>query len=252
MLHKIKTLNIADVQLNIPKGVWAPIATGELIASKVMPTLTAHIRDHLIMDIGTGSGLFAIKGGLLGARKVVATDLNQFAVIATRENWIQNGLQEDKLDAIVSDGFEQIPKEYVGNIDLIIANPPVQPTLLTGDDPLRDKNAYAWNEAINNGRGVLDEILLKGPQYLTPQGKIVTATSSRHGYNATRKILSDLKAAKKISSWKILYEQEQPLADHYMPYVFIWEKLQEADKDVRIWKKNGVWYHRFLILQIEK
>jgi ribosomal protein L11 methyltransferase len=54
----------------------------------------ADLDGRTVVDYGCGSGILAIAAALLGARRVVATDLDPQALIATRENAEQNGVAD--------------------------------------------------------------------------------------------------------------------------------------------------------------
>jgi ribosomal protein L11 methyltransferase len=47
-----------------------------------------------VLDIGTGTGILAIAAAKLGARKVIAIDLNQLAVETARKNVLLNGVDD--------------------------------------------------------------------------------------------------------------------------------------------------------------
>ncbi len=47
-----------------------------------------------VLDVGTGSGILAIAAALLGARHVVATDIDPQAVTAARKNVLENQVEE--------------------------------------------------------------------------------------------------------------------------------------------------------------
>lgn len=48
-----------------------------------------------IMDVGCGTGILAILGRKLGARSILAFDIDEWAVENTRENFALNGLEQD-------------------------------------------------------------------------------------------------------------------------------------------------------------
>lgn len=249
----VQTMEVGGVMLHVPEGVWPPYVTGRQLAEEVMPTYADIIQGGAVIDMGTGSGLLAVKAGLMGAGRVVAADLNTRAVATARYNWEANGLNEDALDAVETDGFNGISETYRGGVDFIITNPPVQPFLRTNGAVDRHNDAYAWNEADAGGRAVLDEILIKGPDYLRPGGKIVTTTTTRHGHGMTQRMLDEMKDTGMISDWQAILDETHQLAPFYDQYIPIWQQLQEQDGDTRIWQdEEGKWYHSFIILELTK
>lgn len=245
-------LNVGQIKLAIPDGVWRPYKTGEQLALKIMPEYESLIKNGVVIDVGTGSGILAVQAGLLGAQQVIALDLNPRALLAVKKSWQINGLEDDRLQALLSDSFSALENQK--NIaDLIIANPPVQPFLLNNGTPDRAYNEYAWNEAGPNGREVLDEILLKGPSFLKPEGRIITSTSSRHGHQQTIATLEEMKQNKQISNWKTIVEEIHPLAEFYTQYIPLWLELERKDGDPRIFQNaDGTYYHKFMVLEIVK
>ncbi len=55
---------------------------------------SADLEGRTVVDYGCGSGILAIAAALLGARSVIATDLDPQALLATRENAARNGVAE--------------------------------------------------------------------------------------------------------------------------------------------------------------
>ncbi|MDO5410567.1 MAG: 50S ribosomal protein L11 methyltransferase [Lachnospiraceae bacterium] len=66
-----------------------------------------------VMDIGTGSGILSIAAMKLGADSVFATDVDEFAVEAAKENVAVNRIPEEKIRMLTGDiiGDEAIQKE---------------------------------------------------------------------------------------------------------------------------------------------
>lgn len=70
-----------------------------------------------VYDIGTGSGILAISGALLGAGRVIAVDIDPVAVGVARENVRRNGV-ETKVTVEQGDLLTGLP----AGADLIVAN----------------------------------------------------------------------------------------------------------------------------------
>ena len=69
-----------------------------------------------VLDVGTGSGILAIGAARLGARRIVAVDIDSVAVEAAAENVARNGL--DGMIELHEGGIEAV----TGRFPLILAN----------------------------------------------------------------------------------------------------------------------------------
>lgn len=72
--------------------------------------------DRTVTDYGCGSGILGIAALLLGARSVLAVDIDPQALQATRSNLERNGLAPERLDASLP---EQAPQRET---DVLVAN----------------------------------------------------------------------------------------------------------------------------------
>jgi ribosomal protein L11 methyltransferase len=83
------------------------------------------VADRRVLDVGTGSGVLAICSARLGARQVVAIDLDEDALRSAKENVEQNGAadtvvlsQVELTDRAISGGAAHLD----GRFDLVLAN----------------------------------------------------------------------------------------------------------------------------------
>lgn len=82
----------------------------------------AFIDEHLnegdkVFDIGCGTGILGIAAAKLGASEVVCGDIDELAVIATKENMVLNHI-EDKVRVAQGD----LTEVFEGKADMVIAN----------------------------------------------------------------------------------------------------------------------------------
>jgi ribosomal protein L11 methyltransferase len=107
---------------------------------------SSNLKELTVIDYGCGSGILGIATLLLGAKNVIAVDIDPQAIIATKENAKINNVDK-KISIVSSDSLAD------KKVDLLIANILSNP-LMT----LRDK----FIELIkSNGRIVISGIMKK-------------------------------------------------------------------------------------------
>lgn len=74
------------------------------------------LKDRTVVDYGCGSGILGIAALLLGANRVIGTDIDPQALLATRENVSRNRLSADSFPVFFPD---KCPREPV---DVVLAN----------------------------------------------------------------------------------------------------------------------------------
>ena len=78
-----------------------------------------------LLDVGTGSGILSVIGIMLGAGHVLGTDLDDNAIIATRENMEANGITAGRYEVIEGNIIDDIKtQDYAGynKYDIVTAN----------------------------------------------------------------------------------------------------------------------------------
>ena len=115
-----------------------------------------------VLDVGTGSGILAIASAKLGAREVVATDIDDAALEAAQENAIRNSCI-DFIKFVKSDLLRQVS----GQFDIVLSN------LLT---PLIKD--LAWQ--------------IKSHQTLAPEGLWIGSGVSVEGWKEVKPLLFKL------------------------------------------------------------
>jgi len=158
-------------RLFVPKNVYEPHEDSLLLANAV----EKHARG-LVLDMGTGSGLQA----LVAARKpevvrVIATDVNEFALQAAETNARENKLSH-KIFFKKSNLFNELREaEYAKAFDTIVFNPPYLPT--SAREKLRGEINVAFDGG-ESGREVINAFLKEFDSFLRPDGVLLMAHSS--------------------------------------------------------------------------
>ncbi|HIZ56705.1 MAG TPA: 50S ribosomal protein L11 methyltransferase [Firmicutes bacterium] len=111
------TLAEGDLQITLNPGMAFGTGTHET-TRLCMTLLEQHTApDKTILDIGCGSGILAITGVLLGAKRAVGVDIDQLAVKVAEENAALNRVS-DRTQFLLGDLTDQVSGQY----DIICAN----------------------------------------------------------------------------------------------------------------------------------
>lgn len=123
--------------------------------------------DASVLDLGCGNGRIALEAARSGSR-VVATDLNPFALQSLRGRALALGLEIDLVRTDLARGL--------GRFDVVLANPPYLPTEPASRDPDRWTNVAL--DGGPDGCRVLSRVLLALPAHLRPGGRAYVLVSS--------------------------------------------------------------------------
>ncbi|MDH5664428.1 MAG: class I SAM-dependent methyltransferase [Candidatus Bathyarchaeota archaeon] len=125
---------------------------------------------EVVLDMGTGCGILAVLAAKK-AKKVVATDINPYAIKCAEKNAKMNCV-EDKIEFRLGDLFQPIrPHE---TFSLILFNAPYLPS-----EPYEERSwiGRAWAGG-PSGREVIDRFITNAPEFLTVDGQILLVQSS--------------------------------------------------------------------------
>jgi release factor glutamine methyltransferase len=142
------------ITLECAEGVHAPGPSSlELIR------YLFSVKGKSVLDLGCGTGLFAIAAAKLGAREVWATDIDPQAVECARRNAERNGV---KVVVKAGDLFDPVRGRM---FDLVITNPPQTPA-----------PAEARGPKFGGPDGLLffETILRDAPRHLEDGGQLLT------------------------------------------------------------------------------
>ncbi len=142
---------IQGIDIIANPNVFPPVTDSQLMASHISVK-----RGDRILDLTTGSGVFAVLAGLQGATGI-AVDLHKDAVINASENFARFKVD---VKAVESDLFENVPKE---KFDWIFVNGPYT----EGD--IKEPLQYAFFGA----KSFLTRLFKQVSDYLKKEGKIL-------------------------------------------------------------------------------
>ncbi|MBY6678677.1 methyltransferase [Rhodococcus sp. BP-332] len=154
-------------------GVYAPQDDSRLLC-EVMPVAASPLGARAL-DLCTGTGVLALQAACLGAREVLAYDLDARAVACALDNAERIGVGVDARQGTLIDALAEAP------FDLVVSNPPYvpSPTAPEGRGVHR-----AW-DAGADGRIVLDPLCDNAFDLLTPGGTMLIVQSEFAGVDRT-------------------------------------------------------------------
>jgi len=185
-----------DLTFQVFEDVYEPAEDTFLIAD----SLTQIVKEgDTLLDIGTGCGILAIIAAKK-ARKVIATDVNPYAVKCAKLNAKTNRLAP-KIDVRLGDLFQ--PLQKTERFDLIVFNAPYLPS------SKREQRTWlgrAWAGG-PTGRQLIDRFIIEAPHYLKRNGKILLVQSSLAKIDETlEKFRKASLKAKVIAEKKVAFE----------------------------------------------
>ena len=159
-----------DLIIEIDPGMAFGTGTHETTAMCVQ-LIEKYYRGGTLLDVGTGSGILAIAAARLGAKGIVAVDIDPDAVRVAKENVAHNGLS-DAIEVRKGDLLQGLSQRF----DFAVANI-LAPVICMLAAPLKDHLTPGArfvcsgiiaeaegdvNEALLNAGYVIDEITRKG------------------------------------------------------------------------------------------
>jgi methylase of polypeptide subunit release factors len=152
---------VREAEIQIASGVLAPPAS----TIKLANLLDVRPGDE-VLELGCGSALLSIAAAKLGARRVVATDLDVNALEAARQTISLNGVA-DRIELRAGSWYEAVrgpnsAMNHEDRFDVIIATPPQTP----GQYPFGPK--YGGPEGLLH----LSKIVRGAPVFLKENGRL--------------------------------------------------------------------------------
>jgi len=165
MLSSSKKVFFADYVFHVCESVYEPAEDSFLFAENL--TVEKH---EVVLDIGTGCGILGVIAADKASR-VVAVDINPYAVRCAKENAKVNGVWE-KMLFIQGDLLAPIRMEE--KLDRILFNAPYLPS-----KPLKNGSwlERAWAGGAT-GRQVIDRFIRQAPEYVNETGCVLLMQST--------------------------------------------------------------------------
>jgi len=154
-----------DYAFNVNENVYEPAEDSFLFAEN----LSANRGDH-VLDLGTGCGILGAVAAAKAAR-VVATDINPYAVRCARNNARLNHVL-DKMLFVQGDLFAPLKTEE--KFDLMLFNAPYLPAEYREGDSWLER---AWAGGASC-RQVMDRFISESPTYMEPSGRVLLLQST--------------------------------------------------------------------------
>lgn len=157
-----------DMVIYVWKGVYPPSDDTFLVLDKLKLN-----GGELVLDVGTGTGILAIKCALRGCY-VVGIDINKVAVKNARFNAKVNNVEE-LTSFLCSDATSALRDEC--KFDVIVMNPPYLPStdISSMDDP-------SWNGG-PDGTSLIIRVIKELHRILSKRGKLYFVISSLSNYD---------------------------------------------------------------------
>lgn len=218
-----------------PLKVYAPAAYSSVL---LVRNLTVS-PDDVALDIGTGTGVYAISTALLGAQKVLALDLSSDALATAAQNAENNGVREKIEFRQAQDKNEMFgPVQPGERFSLITSNPPCLPDPGAFEMILPGTIMLSGSDGSHHASVLLEE----APQYLTPEGRVVFVYPSTSN---PRKIFGLLD---RDYHYHILAQIEIPF---YLHFLELWDYLRQLrDLGLSDWhERAGVPYRTYWLIE---
>ncbi|QLC50330.1 methyltransferase [Methanolobus zinderi] len=168
------TINYKNAAINRADNVYEPAEDSFLLADAALEICTDGMH---ILEIGTGTGFVA---AVLQANKdirLVATEINPYAVECASSNGVS---------VIRTDMFAGIKKNK--SFDIVIFNPPYLPT--SDDEKVPGWLNYAFDGG-RNGRDAIVGFMKEVSNYLSENGIILLLISSLTGIDEVKEIMRE-------------------------------------------------------------
>ncbi|MCW4028124.1 MAG: class I SAM-dependent methyltransferase [Candidatus Bathyarchaeota archaeon] len=172
MGYPTKRIRFGDCTFDVFEAVYEPAEDSFLFAENLNVPIGATV-----LDLGTGCGILAVSSAKIASR-VIAVDLNPYAIRCAQLNAKRNGLRH-KMDFIQADLFTALNPDAA--FDLVLFNAPYLPSE-AGEEASWIGRAWAGGV---DGRQVVDRFISEVPKHLKEAGRVLLMQSTLTGVEAT-------------------------------------------------------------------
>jgi release factor glutamine methyltransferase len=162
--------------LEVRPGVFVPRPETETVVDHALAAI-ADVEAPVVVDVGTGTGAIALAiADERPAARVLATDRSADAVALARSNAGRLGLD---VAVHLGDGFEPLPPELRGGVDVVVSNPPYLEVAEWEAIPLEVRADP--RDALVGGVAVIERIAADALAWLRPGGALVLEVGQTQG-----------------------------------------------------------------------
>ena len=210
------------------KNVMPPTIYSKTLAD-ILPRYIS--RSAVTLDLGCGSGFLAILMAKLGAKKVIAVDINPKAIRLAKLNIKQNKLG-GKVKTIVSDLYSKFNGE---KFDLIISNPPFLPV-----------SQNRVTKIVTDGRDVIDRLILDSKRFMRRDSFLIFTQSSLASLEKTVRLLK-----KEGFLYKIIKKQRLEFRECTYKHLNFVKRLEKQGL-AKFFSKNNKYYEDLYVICASK
>jgi release factor glutamine methyltransferase len=162
----------------VDEHVYEPAEDTFLLAERLTVT-----EDDTVLEVGTGCGILAVLAAEK-AKRVVAVDINPYAIECAAKNAETNGLK-GRIEFRRGDLFQPIKPDE--RFSLILFNSPYLPS---EPDEKKSWIGKAWAGG-SDGRQVIDRFVMDSPNFLADGGRIQLVQSTLSNVDRTIQMFNE-------------------------------------------------------------